>query len=201
MWKGITVGSYLEKLTSITNADSWIKYFECKGNCARNTNLYFTEPFSWKQFCIPGNAWGTSDHLWLHGVCQASLSFTIYQSLLKLMSTELVMPSKHLILCFPLLLLSSIFPSNRVFSNESVLHIRWTKYWSFSFSISPPSEYSGLIFRIDCFHSIPLLPQFWTPLFILYGTSRWSKHLKTCYKDFCFYSSKIIVSYMREINN
>ena len=83
---------------------------------------------------------------------QVSLSFTISQSLLKLMSIELMMPSNHLILCFLLLLLPSIFPSIRVFSNESVLHIRWPKYWSFSFSISPSSEYSGLIsFRIDWF--------------------------------------------------
>ena len=81
---------------------------------------------------------------------QASLSITNAQSLLKLMSIEFVMPSNHLILCPPLLLLPSIFPSVRVFSNESVLRIRWPKYWSFSFSISPTSEYSGLIsFRMD----------------------------------------------------
>ena len=71
-------------------------------------------------------------------------------SLLKLMSTESVMPSNHLILCYPLLLPPSIFPSIRVFSNESVLRIRWPKYWSFTFSISPSNEYSGLIsFRMD----------------------------------------------------
>ena len=82
--------------------------------------------------------------------CQASLSITNLQSLLKLMSIELVMPSNHLILCHPLLLLPSIFPNIGIFSNESVLHIRWPKYWSFSFSISPSSEYSGLTsFRID----------------------------------------------------
>ena len=81
---------------------------------------------------------------------QASLSITNSQSLPKLMSIELVMPSSHLILCRPLLLLPSIFPSIRIFSNESVLHIRWPKYWSFSFSISPSSEHSGLIsFRMD----------------------------------------------------
>ena len=81
---------------------------------------------------------------------QASLSITNSQTLLKLMSIELVMPSKHLILCCPLLLLPSIFPSIRVFSSESVLHIRWPKYWSFSFSISPSNEYSGMIsFRMD----------------------------------------------------
>ena len=83
---------------------------------------------------------------------QASLSITNPQSLLKLMCIEPVMPSNHLILCRPLLLLLSIFPSIRVFSSESVFHIRWPKYWSFSFSISPSNEYSGLIsFRIDWF--------------------------------------------------
>ena len=84
--------------------------------------------------------------------CQASLSITSSQSLLKLMSIELVMPSNHLILCRPLILLPSVFLSIRVFSSESILHIRWPKYWSFSFSISPSSEYSGLIsFTIDWF--------------------------------------------------
>ena len=76
---------------------------------------------------------------------QAPLSITNTQSLLKLMSLESVMPSNHLILCHPLLLLPSIFPSIRVFSNGSVLCIRWPKYWSFSFNISPSNEYSGLI--------------------------------------------------------
>ena len=81
---------------------------------------------------------------------QASLSTTDSRSLLKLMSIESVMPSNHLILCHPLLLLPSIFSSIRVFSNKSVLRIRWPKYWSFSFDISPSSEYSGLIsFRMD----------------------------------------------------
>ena len=81
---------------------------------------------------------------------QASLSITNSWTLLKLMSIKSVMPSNHLILCRPLLLPSSVFPSIRVFSNESVLHIRWPKYWSFSFSISPSNEYSGLIsFRMD----------------------------------------------------
>ena len=85
--------------------------------------------------------------------CQASLSITNSWSLPKLMSIELVMPSNHLILCRPLLLLPSILPSIRVFSSESALHMRWPKYWSFSFSISPSNEYSGLIsFRIDCFN-------------------------------------------------
>ena len=80
------------------------------------------------------------------------LSLTIFRSLLKLMSIESVMPSNHLVLCRPLLLLPSIFPSIRIFSNESALRIRWPKYLSFSFSIRPSSEYSGLIsFRIDWF--------------------------------------------------
>ena len=84
---------------------------------------------------------------------QASLSITNSQSLLKLMSIESVMPSNHFILCHPLVLPPSIFPSIRVFSNELVLHIRWPKYWSFSFSISPSNEYSGLIsFRMDWFN-------------------------------------------------
>ena len=82
--------------------------------------------------------------------CQASLSITNSQSLLKLLSIELVMPSNHLILCHPLFLLPSIFPSIRVFSNESPLRIRWPKDWSFSFNIGPSNEYSGLIsFRMD----------------------------------------------------
>ena len=84
--------------------------------------------------------------------CQASLSFTTSWSLPKFMSTESVMPSNHLILCHSLLFLLSIFPSLRVFPNELALSIRWPKYWSFSFSISPSNEYSGLIsFRMDWF--------------------------------------------------
>ena len=91
---------------------------------------------------------------------QASLSFTVSQSLLKLMSIRLVMPSNHLVLCRPLLLLPSIFPSIRVFSSEWALRSRWPKCWSFSFSISPSKEYSGLIsFRID-----------WFDLFTVQGT-------------------------------
>ena len=87
--------------------------------------------------------------------CQASLSITNSWSLLKLMSVKLVMLSNHLILCHPLLLLPSIFPSIRVFSNELVLFIRWPKYWSFSFGISPSNEYSGLIsFRMSWLHHL-----------------------------------------------
>ena len=84
---------------------------------------------------------------------QASLPFTISLSFLKLMSIESVMPSNHLIVCHPLLLPPSVFPSIRVFSNESALHIWWPNYWSFSFSISPSNGYSGLIsFRMDWFY-------------------------------------------------
>ena len=91
---------------------------------------------------------------------QASLSITNSWSLLKLMSIESVMPSSHLILCHPLLLLPSIFPSIRVFSNELDLRIRWPKYWSFSFNTSPSNEYSGLLsFRMD-----------WLDLFAVQGT-------------------------------
>ena len=97
------------------------------------------------------------NHVWLFvtpwtAAHQAFLSITNSQSLLKLMSIESVMPSNHLILCQPLLLLPLIFPSIKVFSNESVLHSRWPKDWSFSFSINPSNEYSGLIsFRMDWF--------------------------------------------------
>ena len=92
--------------------------------------------------------------------CQASLSITNSQSLLKLMSIESVIPFNHLILCHPLFLQPSIFPRIRVFSNESVLHIRWPKYWSFNFSISPSNKYSGLIsFRMD-----------WLDLLVVQGT-------------------------------
>ena len=92
--------------------------------------------------------------------CQASLSITNSWSLLKLISIKLVMPSNHLIFCCPLLLLPSTFPSIRVFSNELALHIRWPKYWSFSFTISPFNEYLGLIsFSID-----------WFDLFVVHGS-------------------------------
>ena len=94
-----------------------------------------------------------SNSLWPHGLQHTRLpcpSITNSQSLLKLISIELLMPSNHLIFCCPHLLLPSIFPSIRVFSNESVLHIMWPKYWSFSFNISPSNEHPGLIsFRMD----------------------------------------------------
>ena len=117
---------------------------------------------------------------------QVSLSFTISQSLLKLMSIELAMPSNHLTICRPLLLLPSIFPSIRVFSSESGLHIRWPKYWSFSFSISPSNEYWGLFFCSTHWFDL-LVPQESSPappsesinsfmLSILYGPTLTSVH-------------------------
>ena len=108
-------------------------------------------PFNYFQF----SSVQSLSHVWLFATpwiaaCQASLSIPNSRSLLKLMSIESVMPFNYLILCHPLLLLSSIFPSIRVFSNESALCITWPKYWSFSFSISPSNEYPGLIsFRMD----------------------------------------------------
>ena len=104
-----------------------------------NEYVQSVQSFSHVRLCDPWTA-----------ACQASLSFTNSWSLLKLISIESVMPSNHVILCHPFLLLPSIFPSIKVFLNESVLHIRWPKYWIFSFSISPSNEYSGLIsFRMD----------------------------------------------------
>ena len=97
--------------------------------------------------------------------CQASLSITNSQSLLKLMSVESVMPSNHLILCRPLLLLPSIFPGITVFSNESALQIGWPTYWSFTFSISPSNEYSALIsFRMDWLHLLAVQGTLKSPL-------------------------------------
>ena len=116
-----------------------------------NIKLSFSsvQSLSCVQLCVPWTA-----------ARQTSLSVTKSQSLLKLMPIKLVMPSNHLILCWPLLLLPSIFPSIRVFSNESVLHTRKPKYWSFSFSISLSNKYSGLIsFRMD-----------WLDLFAVQGT-------------------------------
>ena len=130
--------------------------------------------------------------------CQASLSITNSWTLLKLMSIELVMSSNHLILCCPLLLLPSIFASIKVFSNKSVLHIRWPKYWSFSFSISSSNEYPGLIsFRMDWLNllsvqgtlkSLLLTPQFKSinssALSFLYSPTLTSIH--DCWKNHSF---------------
>ena len=140
--------------------------------------LIFKLPFSSVQslsreqlFAIPG----TAAH-------QASLSFTSSWSLLKLMSIESVMPSNHFILCRPLFLPPSIFPSIRVFSNESALHIRWPKYWSFSFNISPSNEYSELIsFRTD-----------WLDLLAVQGTLKsLQKHQ---FKKHPFFSAHLLYS-------
>ena len=121
-----------------------------QGLLNRRRILYqLSHKFSSVQFSSVPQSCPTFATSWT-AVCQASLSITNSQSLLKFMSIESVMPSNHLILCPPLLLLPSIFPTIRVFSNESALHISWPKYWSFSFSISPSNEYSGLIsFRMD----------------------------------------------------
>ena len=110
---------------------------------------------NYKQYFLQFSSVQLLSHVWLSATPwtaahQASLSITNSHSLLRLMSIESVMPSSHLILCCPLLLLPSIFPSIRVFSNESVLRIRWPKYWSFSFNINPANEHPGLIsFRMD----------------------------------------------------
>ena len=121
---------------------------------------------------------------------QASLSFTVSLSLLKLTSIESVMPSNHLILCLPLFLLPSIFPSIRVFSNESTLGIRWPRYWSFSFSISPSIEYSGLIsFRIDGFDHLSVqgtLIAFQNSHVLLIKNSKGSTNWTTFYWKFLF---------------
>ena len=102
---------------------------------------------------VAQSCWTLCDPLDCNTPGQASLSIPNTRSLLKLMSIKLLMPSNHLTLCRPLLLLPSVFPSISVFANESVLHIRWPKYWSFSFSIRPPNEHSGLIsFRMDWFN-------------------------------------------------
>ena len=124
---------------------------------------------------------------WVAG-CQVSLSITNSWSLLKLMSIELMMPSNHLILCHPLLLLHSIFPSIRVFSNESVLPIRWPKYWNFSFGISPSNEYSGLIsFRMD-----------WLDLLAVQGTlkSLLQHHSSKILRRLAFFIVQLSHSYM-----
>ena len=119
-------------------------------------SLYYVSSFLISTNSLPGlNSVQSLSCVWLFATPwtaarQASLSITNSRSLLKLMSIKLVMPSNHLILCHLLLFLHSIFPSSKVFSNESALCIRWPKYWSFSFNISPSSEYPGLIsFRMD----------------------------------------------------
>ena len=128
----------------------WVSWFKC---IIMNNNYLFRFLVKTKYL----SSVQSLSHVWLFVIpwtaaCQASLSITNSWSLFKFMSVKLVMPSNHFILCWPLLLPRSIFPSIRVFSNKSVLSIRWPKYWSFSLNISPSNEYSGLIsLRIDWF--------------------------------------------------
>ena len=126
--------------------------------------------------------------------CQASLSIINSQSVLKLLSIESVMPSNHLILCHALLFLPSMFPNIRVFSNGSVIHIRWPKYWSFSFNISPSNEYSGMIsFRIDWFDllAIPhLFLLYWKCSLLLFLKPR----LYQVYNNICYHKRNLFCS-------
>ena len=135
----------MEQRTGSKSGKEYIKAVYCHPaylTYTRHEKCWARNPVVYIQFSSVQTPWTAA--------LQASLSITNSRSLLKLMSIELVMPSNHLILCCPLLLLPSIFPSSRVFSNESVLPIRWPKYWSFSFSISPSNEHPGLIsFRMD----------------------------------------------------
>ena len=155
MW--LPVDTLIPCCSAEEGAESWAGAFE-PGVCLRHRR---DTPFSSVQllsrFLLFATPWTAA--------CQASLSITNSQSLLKLMSIKSVMPSNHLILCRSLFLLPSVFPSIRVFSNELVLRIRWPKYWSFSFSIRPSNEHSGLIL-----HSLR------PPLFHLYMRSWvWAK--------------------------
>ena len=125
----------------IKNTLAWFTFWDT-GNRLHTFRGYFVVVWSLSWVWLFVTPWTVA--------CQASLSIPYYQSLFKLMSIELVMPSNRLILYHPLILLPLTFPSNRVFSKESVLRIRWPKYWSFSFTISPSNEYSGLIsFKMD----------------------------------------------------
>ena len=149
-------------LASCLLLDSYINHFYSKWftrKCDIGRTVHQVKNSNYMYFCINCNLTAfhsheflvqSLSHVWLlvtppTAACQAYLSITNSRNLLKLMPIESVMPSNHLILCHPLILLPSIFPSIRVFSNESGFHIRWPKYWSFSFSISPSNEYSGLI--------------------------------------------------------
>ena len=163
-----------ERLFSITFSDWSLAGSNCipylKSTASTGQPLlklkYLPVPVTTFFFCHSGFISVQSfSHVWLFATpwtvaCQSSKSITNYRILLKLMSIESVMPLNHVILCHPPLLLPSIFPSIRVFSNESVLCIRWPKYWSLSFSICPSNEYSGLIsFRMD-----------WLELLVVQGT-------------------------------
>ena len=138
----------------LEDGQSWSMFSNFWGKIISNLE-FCTQSICQPSICEKSFSVQLLSHVWLFATPwivarQASLSITNSRSLLKLMSIELVIPSNHLILCHPLLLLPSIFPSIRVFSKESVLCIRWWKYWSFSFSISPSNEHPGLIsFRMD----------------------------------------------------
>ena len=134
MYQGFSGGTVVKNLPAMQK--TWLRKTLEKEDLLEKERATHSSILAWE---IP---WTTA--------CQGSLSVTNSQSLLKLISIESVMPFNHLILCRPLLLLPSIFPSIRVFSNESALRIRWPKYWGFSFNISPSNEYPGLIsFRMD----------------------------------------------------
>ena len=136
------------------------KVYECPLLCFLSQSVQLLSPV-WL-FATPWTA-----------ACQASLSITISQSLLKLMSIESVMPSNHLILCCPLLLLSSIFPRIRIFSNESLLCIRQPKYWSLSFNISPSNEHPGLIsFGMDWLYLLAVQGLSFSPLLFRYDLNK-----------------------------
>ena len=140
----IIFSSQIWKQSNCPSTNKWVKmWHRCTYTCVcMSMNIQFSSVQSLSCVWLFATSWTAA--------CQASLSITNSWSLLKLMSIELVIPSNHLILYHPLLLLTSITPSIRVFSNESVLRIRWPKYWSFSFNNSPSNEYSGLIsFRMD----------------------------------------------------
>ena len=129
--------------------------------------MFFCKHFNLDHKSVQFSHLVMSSCLRLHGLKHARLSITNSWSLLKLVSIKSVVPSNQLIFCLPLLLLPSIFPSIRCFSNESTLCIRWLKYWSFSFGIIPSNEYSGLIsFRIDCFDVLAVQGEFLKLIFI-----------------------------------
>ena len=160
----VGVGYYNEKSTWQRESESWIQVlpllFWSNPVIALNLSVHLCSvQFSCS---VVSNSVTPAQSAEAH---QASLSITNSWSLLKLMPIDLMMPSNHLILCCPLLLPPSIFPSIRIFSNESVLHIRWPKYWRFSFRISPFDEYSGLIsFRIDWFDLLAVQGTLRSPL-------------------------------------
>ena len=130
---------------SITNSQNWLKL----------KSIQSVMPFNYQFSSVQSHSHVPMDFTApLTAACQASMSITNSQSLLKLMSMESVMPANHLILCHPHLLPPSVFPSIRMFSNESVLRIRWPKYWSFSFSNRPSNEYSGINFTLTDFEEL-----------------------------------------------